>query len=223
MVKSKSKEKTKRSTAGNDQLEELIDSLKDAELSIGESLTEVQEEPTKRGILKSADVKSEVDIEFIRDELIKSSENGEINQSVKYLKKASARVIEKIHKQVERNRLQKTSAIITDTLLSTFASMLGGMDAVASSDDLNDDLQKDGLLKRDVERIATSHRGYPRRTIHVAPILPFLGIMSGVLTTGKHVYKHNTSCIPIEGTTDVKGEATTAKASVGEVTHPAPA
>ena len=78
------------------------------------------------------------------------------------------------------------------------------MDAVASSDDLNDDLQKDGLLKRDVERIA----------IHVAPILPFLGIMSGVLTTGKHVYKHNTSCIPIEGTTDVKGEATTAKASV---------
>ena len=126
MVKSKSKEKTKRSTAGNDQLEELIDSLKDAELSIGESLTEVQEEPTKRGILESADVKSEVDIEFIRDELIKSSENGEINQSVKYLKKASARVIEKIHKQVERNRLQKASAIITDTLLSTFASMLGG-------------------------------------------------------------------------------------------------
>ena len=108
-------------------------------------------------------MKSKVDIDFIRGELIKSSENGEINQSVKYLKKASARVIEKIHKQVERDKLQKASDIITDTLLSTFASMLGSMDAVESSDDLNDDLQKDGLLKRDVERIAiaTSHRSYP--------------------------------------------------------------
>ena len=123
-IKEKRKvEKTNRSTTGNGTLEELVESLKDAELSIGESQTEVKEE--QKGVTEIEDVKSKVDIDLIRGELIKSSENGEINQSVKYLKKASARVIEKIHKQFETDRLQKVSAIITDTLLSTFASTLG--------------------------------------------------------------------------------------------------
>ena len=189
------KPKLKRNPVVGDPLEDLIDSLKDAELSVGSERSAVQEE------IKPAEVGPEVDIDAVRGELIKSSEDGEIDQSVKYLKKASAKVVEKIHKQVERKRLEKASAFITDMLLSRFADMLGGLDAVASSEELNNDLQKDGLLKRDVEKIV----GY------ATPFLPFLGLISGGLTTGKHVYKHTSSSEgalvdPLEGPLGVQVE-----------------
>ena len=107
---------------------------------------------------------------------------------------------------MERKRLEKASALITDMLLSRFADMLVGLDAVSSSEELKNDLKKDGLLKRDLEKIV----GY------ATPFLPFLGLISGCLTTGGHVYKHARSsegalntCVfvdPLEGPLGVQVE-----------------
>ena len=64
--------------------------------------------------------------------------------------------------------------------ISRFSDMLGGLDAVESSGDHNKELQKDKLLKRDVLRIVGS----------VLPYIPAVDVISGSLTTGKHVFSH---------------------------------
>ena len=100
---------------------------------------------------------------------IQSSEDGEISQSVKYLRKASEKAINKIYKQVEAKRLEKANDFVTDILISRFAGMLGGFDAIESSAELDKELQRDKLLKRDVQRIVGS----------VLPYIPAVGILSG--------------------------------------------
>ena len=58
--------------------------------------------------------------------------------------------------------------------------MLGALDAIENSIELDKELQKDRMLKSDIESIVKQ----------VTPFLPFLGILSGGITTGKHVFNH---------------------------------
>ena len=113
-------QRRERTTETPSPLEDLIGNLKDAEVEISTASVTASENPSEQ--LDIADVEQGVDA--IRRELIKSSEDGEINQSVKYLKKSSAKVLEKIHKQMEGKRLEKANAFITDMLLSKFADTL---------------------------------------------------------------------------------------------------
>ena len=113
-------QRRERTTETPSPLEDLIGNLKDAEVEISTASVTASENPSEQ--LDIADVEQGVDA--IRRELIKSSEDGEINQSVKYLKKSSAKVLEKIHKQMEGKRLEKANAFITDMLLSKFAGTL---------------------------------------------------------------------------------------------------
>lgn len=103
------------------------------------------------------------DVDKKWNELIRLSEDGDIDQSVKYLKKASAKVINKLYQDFESKRLEKANSFLTDMLISKFASVLGGLDAIASEEELNSDLQKDKLLKRDVESLVST----------VTPFIPF--------------------------------------------------
>ena len=57
---------------------------------------------------------------------------------------------------------------------------MGGFDAIESPDVLSKELQKDELLKRDVYSLVEK----------ITPFIPFLGILSGGITTAKHVYDH---------------------------------
>ena len=59
---------------------------------------------------------------------------------------------------------------------------MGGFDAIESPDELFKELQKNVLLKRNVKSIVSLFK----------PIIPFLGILSGGITTAKHVYDHKT-------------------------------
>ena len=114
-----------------------------------------------------------------REELIRLSEDGEISQSVQNLKKASDKVILKIHAEYEVKQAEKANAFLTDLLISKFADLLGGLEAIESSEELEKELIKDKLLKRDVKSVVEK----------LSPYLPYLGILSGGVTVGKHVIK----------------------------------
>ena len=61
-----------------------------------------------------------------REELMKLSEDGQIKQSVKFLKNASEKVIFKIYNEYEVIQAEKTNIFLTDFLISKFADLLGG-------------------------------------------------------------------------------------------------
>ena len=120
------------------------------------------------------------DVERKRAELIKLSENGEIEQSVKVIRKASEKTINKIYTEYEAKQADKPNSFLTDMLISRFSDLLGGLDAIESSEELGKELRADKLLRRDVKSIVE----------RFTPFLPFLGIISGGVTVGKHVIKH---------------------------------
>ena len=113
-------------------------------------------------------------------ELIRLSEDEEIEQSVKTIRKASEKTINKIYAEYEAKQAEKANSFLTDVLISKFSDLLGGLDAIESSEELDNDLKKDKLLRRDVKSIVE----------RFTPFLPFLGIISGGVTVGKHVIKH---------------------------------
>ena len=112
----------------------------------------------------------EKDVAKKREELLRLSEDGEIPQSVANLKKASGRVVLKIYEEYEMKQAEKANAL-TD--------LLGGLEAIESSEALEKELSKDKLLRRDVKFLVEK----------VTPYLPYLGLLSGGITVGKHVKK----------------------------------
>ena len=114
-----------------------------------------------------------------RNELLRLSEDGEIPQSVASLKKASGKVVLKIYAEYERQQAEKANAFLTDLLVSKFADLLGGLEAIESNAELEKELSKDKLLRRDVKFLVEK----------VTPYLPCLGLVSGGITVGKHVVK----------------------------------
>ena len=114
---------------------------------------------------------------------MKLAEDGDLDKSVAYIKKASQKVINKLYTEYERKRMQKANVFLTDLLISKFANTLGGLDAIESLEELTNDLKTDELLKRDVHSLVE----------RITTFIPFLGIISGGITTAKHVYGHKTS------------------------------
>ena len=125
---------------------------------------------------------SKADILKKHEELIRLSENGEISQSVQNLKKANDKVILKIHAEYEVRQAEKANVFLTDLLISKFSDLLGGLDAIENSEELEKQLQSDKLLRKDVKSVVKK----------LTPFLPYLGILSGGVTVGKHVVKHKT-------------------------------
>ena len=121
----------------------------------------------------------EEEIDRKRQELLRLSEDGEIKQSVACIKKASNKVVLRIYSEYELVQEEKANAFLTDLLISKFSDLLGGLEAIESADELEKDLEKDKLLKRDVKNIVEK----------ITPYLPCLRLISGGITVGKHVVK----------------------------------
>ena len=115
-----------------------------------------------------------------RDQLLKLAEDGDLDKSVAYIKKASQKIIDKLYTEYEKKRLQKTNEFLTDLVISKFSDILKGFDAIEDPKELTKQLKSDDLLKRDVYSLVEK----------VSPLLPFLGFLSGSVTTIKHVYEH---------------------------------
>ena len=77
-------------------IDELTENLKKAEEEINNAVKEeVKEEPVEK------------DVDKMRSELIQNSEDGEIEQSVKYLKKASEKPLRKFTNSLKPRDLKK--------------------------------------------------------------------------------------------------------------------
>ena len=73
--------------------------------------------------------------------------------------------------------MQKANEFFTDLVISRFSKTLGGLDAIESPDEWSNELKEDELLKRDVYSLVEK----------ISPYIPLLGILSGRITTAKHL------------------------------------
>ena len=96
------------------------------------------------------------------------------------VKKASRKLIDKLYAEYERKQMRKANEFITNSIISKFAGVLGGLNAIESPEELSKELGKDELLKKDVYRIVET----------LSPYIPFVGFLSGGITTAKHIYNH---------------------------------
>ena len=116
-----------------------------------------------------------------RNVLLKLAEDGDLDKSMAYIRKPSHKAINKLYTNYERKRMQKANEFLTDLLINRFSNTLGGLDAIESFEELIKELKKDKLLKRDVHSLVE----------RISPYIPFLGFLSGGITTAKHIYGHN--------------------------------
>ena len=146
------------------------DKQKDNDKKAGTTKTNIEE-----------DVKKDVDL--LREELIRLSDDGELDRKKEAIKKASEKTLRKWYAEVEKKRERKANEFLTDLLLSKFAGVLGGLQAIEDEKVLAQELQKDELLKRDVMRLVTT----------ISPYIPLLGFISGSVTVATHVMNKKTN------------------------------
>jgi hypothetical protein len=118
-------------------------------------------------------------IEDSRAELIRLSNAGEIKQSESYLKKASGKVIMKIRREYIVAQREKANAVLAEALIEKFSNLMQAINMVDSGNELREELNQDKLFRSDVKSVVAK----------LSPSVPYLGIVSGGVTTVKHVYR----------------------------------
>ena len=132
----------------------------------------------------------EVKVDQKRMKMIQLSEIGEVSQSVKYIKKASDKVICKLYAEYLYKEQDKTNAVLADTLIVKFADLLEMLNTVPSAKDLAMELKEDKLLQGNVKTAIT----------FIAPFIPFIGLVTGGATVGKHVMRKKNESVQSEPT-----------------------
>ena len=138
------------------------------------------EEAAKIPQHKKKSTASKSQTEQKREKLIELSKDGLIEKPANFIRKSNKGVIDKLYDEYENQRMSCASDFLSTLIISKFASVLGSLNAVESSEKLSKELLNDKLLKDDVS--------YLTRTI--SPNIPFIGLISGGCTTAKHVVAH---------------------------------
>ena len=128
---------------------------------------------------KAADKKEKEKVDQKRMKMIQLSEAGEVSQSVGYIKKASDLVICKLYANYVYREQEKTNAVLAETLIVKFADLMEMLDQVSSAKDLATELKEDKLLQGNVKAAINL----------ISPFIPFIGIVTGGATVGKHVMR----------------------------------
>ena len=118
-----------------------------------------------------------IDGDNVRLILIQLAEAGEIPQSVKYIEKANSKVVRKIYAKYQMKEQEKNNAILSDVLITKFSELMGLLNTVPSGELLAAELREDKLLQRDIKKVV----GF------ISPFIPFIGVITGGATLGKHV------------------------------------
>ena len=127
------------------------------------------------------------EIEDSRAELIRLSNAGEIKQSESYLK-ASGKVIMKIRREYIVAQREKANVVLAEALIEKFSDLMEAISMVDSGNELREELNQDKLFKSDVKSVVAK----------LSPYIPYLGIVSGGMTTVKHVYRRTPEQPPSE-------------------------
>ena len=119
--------------------------------------------------------------ESVRSMLAQLAEAGEISHSVKYIEKASHKMLKKIYVKYQMMEQDKNNAILSDVLITKFSELMGMLNTVPSGELLAAELREDKLLQRDIKKVV----GF------ISPFIPFIGVITGGATLGKHVIQHH--------------------------------
>ena len=130
-------------------MDDLVEEIQTAEAVVKDEMKSIKEE-------QKTEPNNNEDSNKRRNELLKLAEDEHIDKSVAYIKKASQKVIDKLYFEYERKRMRKANGFLTDLIISKFSSTLGGLDAINSVENLEDELKKDDLLQRDVDNLVSS-------------------------------------------------------------------
>ena len=141
------------------------------------TIPDMENESTPSGKPQQNPEKEKVDQK--RMKITQLSEAGEVSQSVNYIKKASDVVVCKLYANYVYREQEKTNAALADTLIVKFADLLEMLEKVPSAKDLAAELKEDKLLQGNVKTAIS----------FVAPFIPFIGLVTGGATVGKHVMK----------------------------------
>ena len=120
-----------------------------------------------------------VQADHTRMRMVQLAEAGEISQSVKYIKKASDRVISKLHAEYLMIEQDKNNAILSDVLITKFSELMGMLQTVPSGELLAAELREDKLLQGDIKKAVS----------FISPFIPFIGAITGGATLGKHMMR----------------------------------
>ena len=108
------------------------------------------------------------------------SNDGLIDKPANFIRKSNKDVVDKMYDEYENQRMSYASDFMSRLIISKFASVLGSINAVESSEKLSEELLSDKLLKDDVAYLTRS----------ISPHIPFIGLISGGCTKAKHVVAH---------------------------------
>ena len=114
-----------------------------------------------------------------RMKMVQLAESGEISQSVKYIKKASDKVISKLYAEYLMIEQDKSNTILADVLITKFSDLMGMLETVPSGDLLAAELKEDKLLQGNIKTAV----GF------ITPFVPFIGVITGGATLGKHMMR----------------------------------
>jgi hypothetical protein len=123
-----------------------------------------------------------------RAELIRLFNAGEIKQSESYLKKASRKVIMKVRREYITTQREKANVVLTEALIEKFSDLMEAINMVDSGNELREELNQDKLFRSDVKSVVAK----------LSPYIPYLGIVSGGVTTVKRVYRRTPEQPPSE-------------------------
>ena len=124
-----------------------------------------------------------------RMRMVQLAEAGEISQSVKYIKKASNKVISKLHAEYLMIEQDKNNTILSDVLITKFSELMGMLQTVPSGELLAAELREDKLLQGDIKKAVS----------FISPFIPFIGAITGGATLGKHIMRQrNVSAAEVE-------------------------
>ena len=123
------------------------------------------------------DTTNSTDVDNIRLILIQLAEAGEIPQSVRCIEKSNNKVIRKIYAKHQMKEQDKNNAVLTDVLITKFSELMGMLNTVPSGELLAAELREDKLLQRDIKKVVE----------FISPFIPFIGVITGGATLGKHV------------------------------------
>ena len=146
------------------------------DLSIPDMENEVNPQENPNG---NPDKKEKEKVDQKRMKMIQLSEAGEVSQSLGYIKKASDIVICKLYANYVYREQEKTNAVLAETLIVKFADLLEMLEKVPSAKDLAIELKEDKLLQGNVKAAINL----------ISPFIPFIGIVTGGATVGKHVMR----------------------------------
>ncbi|CAB4016229.1 Hypothetical predicted protein [Paramuricea clavata] len=90
------------------------------------------------------------------EELLKLVDAGEIKYTAKYIKKASEKTVESIHKDYVRQQLENTNNQLAGVIITKFSELMEALEAVKDIKEMKKELAENKLLRKDLKTLSVT-------------------------------------------------------------------